>query len=348
MADEIGEARRDVRKARFTGAGQYIFWMLVFLAAVIAVAALLHEPLITAFEANPAINGLILGVLLIGILYTFQQALAIGPSARWLVRLRRTQNAAKLPAPPALIAPMATLVSETAGGEARLSASSSRVVLDSVAARMAESGAFTRYFGRLLIFLGLLGTFYGLLLVVSDVGDAVSAVAATSTGGEADAAALMSAIEDPIQGMGTAFASSLFGLAGSLIIGFLELQASRAQNRFYNEIEEWLSSISRLSAASAPGAVTAMSEGEGDVSPAYLSALLEQTTDALDRLAVSMERQNRALETTLSRVAEDAAESNREAARLLRDEIKVLVRALEAQARLNRERGGGQPPPPAG
>ena len=341
-----GEGVEPVRKVRFTGPGPYVIWMAVFLAAVIAVAALLYDPLITAFQANPAINGLILGVLLIGILYTFQQALAIGPSARWLVRLREAEQPGSLPRPPALIAPMAALVGEAAGGQARLSASSSRVVLDSVAARMAESGAFTRYFGRLLIFLGLLGTFYGLLLVVSDVGDAVRAVSETSTGGgEAAAGALMSAIEQPIQGMGTAFASSLFGLAGSLIIGFLELQASRAQNRFYNEIEEWLSSISRLAAAGPSGAAAGE---DGEVSTAYVGALLEQTADALDRLAGSMDRHNRQLEQTLSRFADDAAEANRENARLLRDEIKVLVRALEAQAKMNRDRGGSEPPPPAG
>lgn len=325
------------RKVKFTGPGQYILWMGVFLAAVAAVALLIIEPLLTAFQANPAINGVILAVLVIGIVYTFAQAIAIGPSARWLVRLRDSDDATRLPAPPALIAPMATLVAEASDGRARLSAASTRVVLDSVAARMAESGAFTRYFGRLLIFLGLLGTFYGLLLVVGDVGEAVRAVSATATGGEADAAALMRAIEDPISGMGTAFASSLFGLAGSLVIGFLELQASRAQNRFYNEIEEWLSSISRLSAAAPAGG--APSE-DGEMSSAYIGALLEQTTDALDRLAHTMERQNRALETTMGRIAEDAAESQREAARMLRDEIKVLIRALEAQAKMSRGRGG--------
>ena len=324
-------------KARFTGPGQYILWMAVFLGAVIAVAALVHQPLITAFEANPAINGLILGVLLIGILYTFQQALSLGPAARWLVRLHESEDPRELPRPPALIAPMAALVSDMADGRSRLSASSARVVLDSVAARMAESGAFTRYFGRLLIFLGLLGTFYGLLLVVSDVGDAVRAVSETASGaGEDQAMALMSAIEEPIQGMGTAFASSLFGLAGSLIIGFLELQASRAQNRFYNEVEEWLSSISRLAAAGPAGAGGGGEEMGGG---AYVGALLEQSAEALDRLSHNLERHTRQLETIMTRFADEAAESQRESARMLRDEIKVLVRALEAQARLNRERG---------
>lgn len=324
------------RKARFTGPGQYILWMAVFLAAVSVIAALLHQPLITAFEANPAINGLILGVLLIGILYTFQQALSLGPAARWLVRLHDSEDLRDLPNPPALIAPMAALVTDMSDGRSRLSASSARVVLDSVAARMAESGAFTRYFGRLLIFLGLLGTFYGLLLVVSDVGDAVRAVSeSASGGGEEQAMALMAAIEEPIQGMGTAFASSLFGLAGSLIIGFLELQASRAQNRFYNEVEEWLSTISRLAAAGPAGA----SGGEGEAGGAYVGALLEQSAEALDRLSHNLERHTRQLETIMTRFADESAESQRESARMLRDEIKVLVRALEAQARLNRERG---------
>lgn len=343
MAEPRDESARP-RKARFTGPGQYILWMAVFLGAVILIAALLHQPLIDAFEANPAINGVILGVLLIGIVYTFVQAQAIGPSARWLVRLHHADHPDDLPAPPSLIAPMAALLSDAADGRSRLSAASARVVLDSVAARMAESGAFTRYFGRLLIFLGLLGTFYGLLLVVSDVGDAVRAVSATASGASEDqAAALMSAIEEPISGMGTAFASSLFGLAGSLIIGFLELQASRAQNRFYNEVEEWLSSISRLAAAGPAGAAS----GEDMAGGAYVGALLEQSAEALDRLSHNLERHTRQLETIMTRFADEAAESQRESARMLRDEIKVLVRALEAQARLNRERGerGDTPPP---
>ncbi len=332
----MADPKASRRKARFTGPGNYILWMIVFLAVVVLLAALLNQPLILAFEANPAINGLILGVLFIGILYTFQQALAIGPSARWLVRLNEADHPDQLPSPPAMIAPMAALITDAADGRSRLSAASARVVLDSVAARMAESGAFTRYFGRLLIFLGLLGTFWGLLQVVGNVGDAVRAVSASSTGaGEMDAMALMSAIEEPIAGMGTAFASSLFGLAGSLIIGFLELQASRAQNRFYNEVEEWLSSISRLANAGPQGA----SPDEGGGSGAYVGALLEQSADALDRLTHTLERHTRQLETIMARFADDAAESQRESARLLRDEIKVLVRALEAQARLNRDRG---------
>ena len=223
---------------------------------------------------------------------------------------------------------MASMIGQ-ADGRVSLSAGSVRTVLDSVGARMSEAGAFTRYFGRLLIFLGLLGTFWGLLQVVSDVGDAVRAVTESATGAEADVLRLMSAIEDPIQGMGTAFASSLFGLAGSLVIGFLDLQASRAQNRFYNEIEEWLSSISRLAAAGPASA------GDGEVSSAYVGALLEQTAETLDRLAHTLERHTRQLDTTLQRFAEDSRASNEEGVRALRDELRVFIRALQS-----RERGG--------
>ena len=315
-------------EARFTGPMRYIFWMALFTAAVAAIAALLREPLLEAFHANMAINGLILTVLVVGVVYTFAQALGIGPAARWLMHFRTADDPSRLPAPPSLIAPMASMIGD-ADSRVRLSAGSVRTVLDSLSARMAEAGALTRYAGRLLIFLGLLGTFWGLLQVVGDVGEAVRAVTDSATGGEADVLRLMSAIEDPIGGMGTAFASSLFGLAGSLVIGFLDLQAGRAQNRFYNEVEEWLSSISRLAAAGPA------SGGEGEMSGAYIGALLEQTADTLDRLAHTLERHTRQLDTTLQRFAEDARANQEETTRALREEIRLLIRALEA-----RDRGG--------
>lgn len=314
---------------RFTGPGRYVIWMLVFVLAVALLGFALRGPLIEAFEANRAINGLIIAVLLIGIVYTFLQAFSIGPASRWLIRYRTADGETKLGDPPGMIAPLASMMVGTSA-RMRLSAGSVRTVLDSLAARMAEAGALTRYFGRLLIFLGLLGTFWGLLQVVSDVGEAVRAVTASSTGGEADVLRLMSAIEQPIQGMGTAFASSLFGLAGSLVIGFLDLQASRAQNRFFNEVEEWLSSLSRVSAA---GPETT---GDGDVSTAYVGALLEQTADTLDRLSHTLEKHTRDLDEVMRRIASDAASGQQEATRALRDEIKVLVRAIEAQSRQNR------------
>ena len=314
-------------QVKFTGPMQYIVWMALFTAVVIAIGVFLREPLEEAFRANIALNGLILAVLVIGVLYTFAQALSIGPAARWLMRFRSAEAPASLPAPPAMIAPMASMIGD-ADGRVRLSAGSVRTVLDSVGARMSEAGAFTRYFGRLLIFLGLLGTFWGLLAVVQDVGAAVSAVS-DNAAGDVDPAQLIAAIQGPIQGMGTAFASSLFGLGGSLVIGFLDLQASRAQNRFYNEIEEWLSSISRVAAAGPAGG------GDGEVSSAYVGALLEQTAETIDRLATTMDRHTRQLDTTLQRFTDDSRDGQQELARALREEIRLLIRTLEA-----RERGG--------
>ena len=314
-------------KPRFTGPWSYVFWMAIFTAVVVALAVFLRAPLIAAFQANMVLNGLILGVLVIGIIYTFAQALGVGPAANWLLKFRTTQDPSNLPSPPSLIAPMASMIGDT-NARMRLSAGSVRTVLDSLATRMSEAGAMTRYIGRLLIFLGLLGTFYGLLLVVGDVGAAVSAVTESASGGEGDVLRLMAAIEEPIQGMGIAFSSSLFGLAGSLVIGFLDLQATRAQNRFYNEVEEWLSSISRLAAAG-----PASGGGEGEVSAGYVGALLEQTADTLDRLAHTLERHTRQLDTTLQRFSEDARANQEETTRALREEIRLLIRAIESRER---------------
>jgi hypothetical protein len=129
-----------------------------------------------------------------------------------------------------------------------------RSILDSIASRLDESRETTRYLVGLLIFLGLLGTFWGLLLTTSSVGQTISAL---NTEGKDTATVfqeLKTGLEAPLRGMGTAFSASLFGLAGSLILGFLDLQAGQAQTRFYNELEEWLSGITELQADGAGGA----------------------------------------------------------------------------------------------
>ena len=236
LQDEQTDASGDVK---FTGPWRYIVWMALFTAAVLAIGIMLIEPLTEAFQANIAINGLILGVLVIGVLYTYAQALGIWPAARWLVRFRSSEHPGSLPTPPAMIAPMASMMG-AADGRMRISAGSVRTVLDSVGARMSEAGAFTRYFGRLLIFLGLLGTFWGLLQVVSDVGAAVRAVTESTTGGEADVLRLMSAIEDPIQGMGMSPASFTFPLpltppeqrTGPIGAGLTPAESSPGRNGF--------------------------------------------------------------------------------------------------------------------
>lgn len=260
--------------------GRYLIRMFLFLVFIgVAIFPLLDE-LKSAFFANAALNGLIVAVLLLGILYNFRQVTRLSPELAWIRHFRTTEDHAvvSLKRQPKLLSSMATLLGEKKGGRLSLSTLSMRSLLDGIASRLDESRDMSRYTIGLLIFLGLLGTFWGLLGTVESIRDVIGGI---SVAAGADVATmfskLKSGLEAPLGGMGTAFSSSLFGLTGSLVLGFLDLQAGQAQNRFYNDLEEWLSSLTRLSS----GGIG--SDGEGSV-PAYMSALLEQTADSLSEL----------------------------------------------------------------
>jgi len=278
--------------------------MLLFLGAVIAVGVALLLPLQLAFLANPALNGLIVGVLLLGIILVFRQVLMLRPEIDWLNRYRRSDGGVKAGSAPVLLGPMATMLAEH-NERVSLSALSMRSLLDSIAARLDESREISRYMISLLIFLGLLGTFWGLLGTIGAIGSTIESLTVTSTNFVVMFDELKDGLLEPLNGMGTAFSSSLFGLAGSVILGFLDLQAGQAQNRFYNNLEEWLSSITRLSAGGGGGI-------EADQSvPAYVSALLEQTADSLDNLQRAFTRSeenrdssNKVISTLSERLAE--------------------------------------------
>ncbi|SCA56770.1 MotA/TolQ/ExbB proton channel family protein [Candidatus Terasakiella magnetica] len=262
---------------------RYLFRMVLFLIAVGAAAFLLLGQLQEAFFANPALNGLILGVLLIGIMNSFRQVFMLNPEVRWLEEFKSDRPTTSSGTQPHLLAPMATMLREREGGEFTLSALSTRSLLDGIATRLEEQRDLSRYNIGLLIFLGLLGTFWGLLGTVSSVGDVISNLTIGS-GGDLGVVfnELKRGLEAPIEGMGTAFSSSLFGLAGSLVLGFLDLQMGQSQNRFYTDLEDWLASQTRLSSG-------ALSDAGGDQSvPAYVQALLEQTADSLDKLQRTM------------------------------------------------------------
>ncbi len=270
----------------------YLFRMIVFLICVGAACFFVFAPLRDAFMANAPLNGLILGVLVLGLFYNFRQVALLYPEVTWIEAFRDTlsTDGAGVRAPmaadvdmPRLLAPMATMLSDRRGIRFSLSAMAMRSILDGISARLEESRDLSRYNIGLLIFLGLLGTFWGLLETVGSIGDIIGSLSVD--GGEAAAvfAKLKEGLAAPIDGMGTAFSSSLFGLAGSLVLGFLDLQASQSQNRFYNELEEWLSSVTRLSSGSLGG------EGEQGV-PAYVQALLEQTAESLENLQVIITR----------------------------------------------------------
>jgi len=267
-----------------TNPAQTLVRMIGFLIIVGIIAGFLYAPLVDAFLANPALNGMILAALLIGILFALRQVVRLRPEVAWIESFRRQQPGLSMIDAPRLLAPIAAMIGERRDERMSLSTLSLRSLLDSLATRLDESRDLSRYLIGLLIFLGLLGTFWGLLTTVGAVAQVIGNLSIES-GNLVDVFAnLKAGLESPLAGMATAFSSSLFGLAGSLILGFLDLQLGQAQNRFYNELEEWLSSLTRLSSG---GGVLA----DGEVSAtAYQQALLEQTGESLDKLQRIMSR----------------------------------------------------------
>ena len=311
---------------------RYLVRMVLFLIIVGIAVALLSPRLKDAFLANTVLNGMILGVLLLGIIYIFRQVVSLNPEIGWLARLKaETSERLIFPEslatekPPRLLAPMANMMGERKG-RLTLSTTSMRALLVSIGSRIEESHDISRYMIGLLIFLGLLGTFWGLLETVNAVGDTISGLSANGADPAIMFQDLKEGLETPLSGMGTAFSSSLFGLAGSLVLGFLELQASQAHNRFVNELEEWLSSVTRLSSAGPLG--------EGDQSvPAYIQALLEQTADSLD----TMQRAFGRSEDDRVSVTQNLGTLSERLGTLsdqMRSEQEVLIRLAEAQSQM--------------
>lgn len=261
---------------------RFLTRMALFLVAVLVAVGLLFPALQVAFMAAPILNGMIIAVLLVGIVYIFRQVLMLGPEAAWIESYRRGGASTTVQRQPRLLGPIANLMTERQG-RVSLSAMTLRSLLDGVSSRLDESRDLSRYMVGLLIFLGLLGTFWGLIQTIDSVGKVIANLSFASGDLGTVFQELQAGLESPLSGMGTAFSSSLFGLSGSLILGFLDLQAGQAQNRFYNELEDWLSSITRL------GSAGPVSDGEASV-PAYVQALLEQSADTLDRLQRTIER----------------------------------------------------------
>lgn len=249
--------------------------MLLVCVLVGSGAWLIHNQVAGIFQANPLVNGFIAGVFLLGVLTCFWQVLILAQSVSWIEDFVRHVPGHDATKPPRLLAPLAALL-RSRGARMQISSSSSRSILESVATRIDEARDITRYLANLLVFLGLLGTFYGLATTVPAVVETIRSLAPQE--GETGLQVfekLMSGLESQLGGMGTAFSSSLLGLAGSLVIGLLELFAGHGQNRFYRELEEWLSSITRVSLSSADG------EG-GDM--AAMSAVLDQVQAQMDAL----------------------------------------------------------------
>jgi hypothetical protein len=267
-----------------TRPGRYLIRMAVFIV-VVGAAALFVEPVLQRFFlGNPAVNGVILGILLAGIVYILRQVMLLTPEVNWIDNFRRNQASVSTERMPRLLSPMATMLGDRRGGRVSLSAVGMRTLLDGIGTRLDETRETSRYLIGLLVFLGLLGTFYGLLQTVGSVSGVIKGLSAGGGDPVAAFAELKTRLVAPLGGMSTAFSASLFGLAGSLILGFLDLQAGLAQNRFYQDLEEWLSGFTRLS-----GGSIGTEYGEAPV-PAFIQALLEQTADGLENLQRIMAR----------------------------------------------------------
>ena len=308
---------------------RYLTRMSLFMVAVVLVAAVLYSGLATAFAANPVLNGVIVAMALVGSAYTFRSVLVLNPEIRWLESAQREREGlgpTGSPAQPALLAPMARMIGER-HGELVLSPLAMRSLLDGISARLNETREISRYFIGLLILLGLLGTFWGLLQTIAAVAGVIRGLSIEQGDLALVFGDLQAGLEAPLSGMGTAFSSSLFGLAGSLALGFLELQASQAQNRFYKELEDWLAGTARFASGSVGDLVEAEDLG---AAPAYLRAVVEQTAENMERLlqaVAAAEDERRETIGAIRTLTESLATLNDH----MRTQQSVMVRVAESQ-----------------
>jgi hypothetical protein len=300
----------------------FLVRMVVFLILCSLIVVVLYRQMLVAFMANPGLNALIIGVLLIGIALAFRQVMRLFPEVNWVNSFRLADPGLALERPPVLLAPMAAMLGDRMGRMA-ISSQTMRGILDSIAARLDEARDLSRYMTGLLIFLGLLGTFWGLIDTVSSVGKVIENL---KVGGDAGAIfdSLKEGLAAPLSGMGISFSSSLFGLAGSLILGFLDLQSSQAQNRFYTDLEDWLSTTVRDLGAAGDGAAVP--------APAGLPTEFRVVLDRL-REAIVESGSNRAATTAMANLAE----AIQGLVHHMRTEQQMIRDWVDAQAEQHRE-----------
>jgi hypothetical protein len=332
-------------KVKLTRPQVFLWRMSLFLILAVLLAIILDgqtAQLRRSFMANPGLNALIIGVLVVGVVYAFRQVLRLYPEIYWVNNFRISDPGLTLDKTPVLLAPMATMLRDRTG-HLSLATGAMRSLLDSVASRLEEQRETTRYLVGLLIFLGLLGTFWGLLQTVSTVGATIGSLDSNAGDNVLLFDQLKEGLAGPLKGMGTAFSASMFGLSGSLILGFLDLQAGHAQGRFYNELEDWLSGITELQLAEEPGgtgvapqvrfALLDMQRSLADLSDKVeLKMLNDNTGDAVKDLAAGVDkliRQMRAEQKVVREWADEQAQQQHELATVLRqitDKAKLPVR----------------------
>jgi len=296
----------------------FLVRMLVFLILCALITFVLQHQILNAFMANPWLNGLILGVLVIGIILSFHRVIRLFPEVAWVNSFRRADPGLVVAREPTLLAPIAAMLGGERVGRVAISAQTMRAFLDSLGTRLDEARDISRYLTGLLVFLGLLGTFWGLIETVGSVGGIINNL---NVGGDADTVfnTLKEGLAAPLGGMGISFSSSLFGLAGSLILGFLDLQTSQAQNRFYTNFEDWL-------------ATTVQDLGAEGASAAALPAGI---MDTLDRLRLSIDDAGSGKATTAAMAS--LAEAIQGLVQHMRAEQQMIRDWADAQTRLNND-----------
>ena len=325
----------------------YLVRMLIFLLIVAAIAVVLSGALITAFTSNPILNSLIVMVMLCGVFWNITQVTRLTPEVNWIEAFQTARNRLATMPSPRLLAPMASMLvarqskgregtgregtgREGTGREGKdrftLSAPAMRSLLDSLDSRLGEGREISRYLTGLLIFLGLLGTFWGLLLTVGAVSDVIGGMSVGSGDLNALFEQLKTGLGRPLRGMGTAFSASMLGLSGALVLGFLDLTAGQAQNRFFNELEEWLAGLTRLSSGALGG------EGEGSI-PVYVQALLEQTAENMENLQSILGRGEEA-RIQANQAIVSLADKVSTLSDTMRANQQLMQRIAEAQAQL--------------
>jgi hypothetical protein len=304
----------------------FLVRMLVFIVLCALVAVILYKQIVLAFFANPGLNALIAGVLAIGIIFAFRQVIRLYPEIAWVNNFRIASPGRAGPdRRPRLLAPMAAILGGERSGRMAISQQTMRHLLDSIATRLDEARDISRYMTGLLVFLGLLGTFWGLIETVGSVGKVIEGL---KVGGDAGSLfdTLKEGLAAPLGGMGISFSSSLFGLAGSLILGFLDLQSSQAQNRFYTDLEDWLATTVREYDAEIRAEARPDPAAEIKTAIEGLRASLEQarpgqdTTAAMASLAEAIQglvTHMRTEQQMIREWADEQGEQNREIKKLL-------------------------------
>jgi len=302
----------DINLTKLSSPRIFLVRMVVFLVLCALVAVVLYRQIAAAFMANPGLNALIVAVLLIGIVLSFRQVIRLYPEVAWVNNFRIADPGLVIDRRPILLAPMAAILGQERTGRMTISQQTMRHLLDSIATRLDEARDISRYMTGLLVFLGLLGTFWGLIETVGSVGHVIDGLkVGGDTGSMFDT--LKEGLAAPLGGMGISFSSSLFGLAGSLILGFLDLQSSQAQNRFYTDLEDWLA--------------TTVRDYIGETGPAQAPSTEMQI--AIERLRTTVEEMgsNRGATTAMANLA---------------DAIQGLVQHMRNEQQMIREWADGQ------